>query len=290
MKLLLDTDIGTDIDDCACLAYLLREPQCELLGITTVTGEPEKRAQIANALCLAAGRDDIPIYPGAAEPLLIPQAQTVATQVAALEGKPHRTRFPVGEAVEFLRRMIRQHPGEITLLTIGPLTNIGLLFALDPEIPRLLKALVMMGGVFGTPPQGYSALEWNMSGDPHASAIVYQRPALVHRAVGLDVTARLWMEAKTLEQRFQGPLLNTVREIGWSSVERYGGMVFHDPLAAATIFNPHLCQFTRGTVSVDTCGATQGQAHFIPSEVGPHEMATEVDVDRFFDQYFAVFA
>ena len=62
-KIILDTDIGTDIDDAVCLAYLLANPQCELLGITTVTGEPEKRAMLASALCKVANRD-IPIYPG----------------------------------------------------------------------------------------------------------------------------------------------------------------------------------------------------------------------------------
>jgi inosine-uridine nucleoside N-ribohydrolase len=67
MKLLLDTDIGSDIDDAVCLAYLLAQPECELLGITTVSGEPEKRAMLASALCKAAGKEP-PILPGAARP------------------------------------------------------------------------------------------------------------------------------------------------------------------------------------------------------------------------------
>ena len=69
MKVLLDTDIGSDIDDAICLAYLLAKPECELLGITTVSGEPEKRAMLASAICRTAGRD-IPIFPGAPLPLL----------------------------------------------------------------------------------------------------------------------------------------------------------------------------------------------------------------------------
>src|SRR5512133_929158 len=106
-KVLLDTDIGSDIDDAVCLAYLLANPNCDLVGITTVTGEAEKRAQMASAMCLAAGREDIPIYPGASQPLLVEQRQTEAQQAAALGRWSHRTDFPRGEAVDFMRKTIR---------------------------------------------------------------------------------------------------------------------------------------------------------------------------------------
>src|SRR5512143_1335637 len=82
MKLLLDTDIGSDIDDAVCLAYLLANDRCELLGITTVTGEPQKRACLASALCAVAGKH-VPICSGSPLPLLIPQRQTEAPQAAA---------------------------------------------------------------------------------------------------------------------------------------------------------------------------------------------------------------
>src|SRR5574342_1223201 len=111
-KILLDTDIGTDIDDAVCLAYLLANPQCELLGITTVTGEAERRAMMASALCKAAGKK-IPISPGAEQPLLVPQKQTQAQQAVALGKWEHDKNFPRGQAVEFLRQSIRTHPGEI---------------------------------------------------------------------------------------------------------------------------------------------------------------------------------
>ena len=83
-KVLLDTDIGGDIDDAVCLAYLLANPQCELLGITTVTSEPIKRAQLASVLCTIAEKN-IPVYPGTANPLLIPQLQTKCDQAFALK-------------------------------------------------------------------------------------------------------------------------------------------------------------------------------------------------------------
>ena len=82
-KVLFDTDIGSDIDDAVCLAYLLAQRRCELLGITTVSGEADKRAMIASAICMAAGRE-VPIYPGAESPLLVESRQPAATQAPAL--------------------------------------------------------------------------------------------------------------------------------------------------------------------------------------------------------------
>src|SRR5260370_378469 len=81
---LLDTDIGGDIDDALCLAYLLAQPACELLGITTVTGEAEKRAMLASALCKVAGKH-VPIFPGVEYPLLAAQRQPDAPQARALQ-------------------------------------------------------------------------------------------------------------------------------------------------------------------------------------------------------------
>src|SRR5262245_50589217 len=119
-KVLLDTDIGSDIDDAVCLAYLLAQPECELLGITPVSGEAERRAMLASALCQVAGAR-IPIFPGAESPLLGPQRQPRAPEADALERWAHERAFPQGQAVEFMRQTIRAHPGEVTLLAIGPM-------------------------------------------------------------------------------------------------------------------------------------------------------------------------
>lgn len=290
-KVLLDTDIGTDIDDAVCLAYLLAQPACELLGVTTVTGEADRRAMMASALCKAAGRD-VPIFPGAETPLLIDQAQTTCEQAAALPRLEHETTFPRGEAVEFLRRTVRENPGEVTLLTIGPLTNVGLLFAVDPEVPSLLERLVMMCGVFGGAPAGRGPLEWNARGDPHATAIVYRARPPVHRSVGLDVTVRCRMEAAEVRRRFGSGLLATV--LAFAEVWFGGGrevITFHDPLAAATLFDDSLCRFEPGTVGVELDAPDLlGRTTWRPGgEDAPHEAAFDVDPDRFFEHFFSVF-
>lgn len=288
-KVILDTDIGSDIDDAVALAYLLAQPQCELLGITTVTGEPVKRASLASAICKVAGKA-IPIYPGLDKPILTPQHQPLAPQASSLVRWPHETEFPKAQAIEFLQHTIRANPGQVTLLTIGPLTNIGLLFAVDPEIPGLLKSLVMMAGVFTRRDEGQGLTEWNAIGDPYASAIVYEAPAKIHRSLGLDVTSRVNMRADEVRRRFSHPLLKPVLDFAEVWFKEREWITWHDPLAAATIFDDSLVKFERGTVEVELASCRlRGLTHWTGGENGPHEIGIEVNADRFFDHYFSVF-
>jgi len=290
IKVLLDTDIGSDIDDAVCLAYLLAQPDCELLGITTVTGEAHKRASLASALCRVAGKQ-VPIFPGAEEPLLVSQRQKLAPQAAALSRWEHDKEFPRGQAVEFLRRTIREHPGEIVLLTIGPLTNVGLLFGVDAEIPALLKGLVMMCGVFSNRLPGAGPLEWNAMLDPHATAIVYAATAKMHRSIGLDVTRQVTMSADEVGQRFRSGLLRPVLDFAQVWFQHIEQITFHDPLAAVTIFDDQICAFERGNVDVELASPRlRGLTHWEPGGAqARHEVALEVNSARFFEHFFAAF-
>lgn len=288
-KILLDTDIGSDIDDAVCLAYLLANPECDLLGITTMSGEAEARASMASAMCKVAGKS-IPIYPGREEPLLIAQQQPRAPQAAALDRWPHDTRFPRGQAVEFLRQTIRAHPGEISLLAIGPMTNVAALFAADAEIPALLKSLVLMCGVFTNRFAGVGPLEWNAKLDPAATAIVYRALPKIHRSIGLDVTCQVTMPAAEVRERFQAPLLRPVLDFAEVWFRDRPTITFHDPLAATTIFDEAICGFTRGRVEVELKSERlAGMTHWTADPEGPHEVALRVDAGTFFDCYFRHF-
>ena len=296
IKVLFDTDIGSDIDDAVCLAYLLANPDCELMGITTVSGEAVNRARMASALCKIADKD-IPIFPGVEKPLLIPQRQVEARQASALGKWEHDDAFPEGRAIPFMRDTIRSHPGEIVLLTVGPLTNIALLFAMDPEIPALLKSLVMMCGIYTNRLPGVGPREWNAMLDPHATAIVFNHAAKMHRAIGLDVTCQVIMEADEVKRRFQSPLLAPVLDFAQVWFEHANHIIFHDPLAGATIFDEGICTFERGTVQVELQSDrlrgmtlwTSGNR--LPETEEPrHEVALGVDPDRFFDHFFSYFS
>jgi len=292
IPVLLDTDIGSDIDDAVALAYLLKQPRCDLLGITTVTGEPDKRAMLADAVCRAFGRNDIPVHSGAGRPMIVPQRQPHVPQATVLAKWPHRESFAPNAAVDFLRQTIRARPGEITLLTIGPLTNAGLLYALDPQIPTLLKQHVMMGGHYQNKGIGCTPLEWNTMCDPHASAIVFAASVPSMTCVGLDVTTRCILPAAECRKRFAAGPLRIVGEMAevWFNVRPE--ITFHDPLAAAVVFEPSLCQYASGRVEIDLQSSRLlGYTAFDPGAgSAPHRIATEVSAERFFEHYFSVVA
>ncbi len=287
IPVLLDTDIGSDIDDAVCLAYLLAEPRCELVGITTVSGEPKRRAMLADAICRAAGREDVPVRSGCDVPILTDQRQPEAPQAEALHRWEHREGFADYEAVPFLRQTIRERPGELTLLTIGPLTNAGLLFAVDPQVPRLLKRLVMMGGCYFEP----GAKEWNAMNDPIASALTFGGRVPELTACGLDVTMQCRMAADECRRRFHGGPLDVVADMAEVWYRHQDAITFHDPLTAACLFQPDICDYRTGRVSVDVeAGETHGATRFEEAADGPHRVACAVDADRFFERYFEVAA
>lgn len=290
LSVIFDTDIGSDIDDAVALAYLLKQPRCELVGITTVSGEQKKRAALADAVCRAGGRDDVPVFCGPEPSLLRGVTQPHCPQAEVLPRWPHREDFVIGEAIEWMRHQIRQRPGDITLLSVGPLTNVGLLFAVDPEIPGLLAGYALMGGRFlpGEAPGGWT--EWNADRDPEATAIAFERAPAGTRAVGLDVTLRCNLPADECRQRFAkaGGPLGMVAEMAEVWFHGRPHITFHDPLAAATLFAPELCTWRKGKVVVDHGSAGLAGLTAFRGGDGPHEVAATVDPAAFFAHYFEV--
>jgi len=284
-KVILDTDIGTDIDDALALAYLLKEPRCELLGVTTVTGEANLRAEMCSAICHNTGRADVPIHVGCDRAMLVDIMQKQAQQAAAL-GAWRRDRFATkNTAIEFLRATIRANPGEVTLIAIGPMTNVGLLFATDPEIPALLRELVLMCGMFRL-----VGGEWNAINDPHATAVTYGNTMHAkpprHTSFGIDVTRKCVWPAAECREKFSGiPVLAPVRDFAEIWFQRASHITFHDPLAAACIFHPDICRYETGEVKISLHEPTLGWTVFRPDANGPHIVASEVDVPRFFDTF-----
>ena len=170
------------------------------------------------------------------------------------------------------------------------MTNVGLLFAMDPEIPSLLKRLVLMNGSFEHKlAVGYN--EWNSLNDPYATAIVYRGKAPVHRSVGLDVTMQVQMRMPEVQAHFTHPLLKIVEDFSSVWFQNADIMTFHDPLAAVSIFEPDVCGFARGKVEIELASKQlMGVTHFTRDPAGPHEIADTVDPARFFDCFFGAFA
>jgi purine nucleosidase len=299
IPVLFDTDIGSNIDDALALAYLLRQPHCRLLGITTVSGPVKKRAACAAAVCRAAGRDDVPIHCGASDPLPGGVGQPAAPHFDALS-EPERVWSGSDEptAVHFLRNAIRGTPQPVMLLSTGPLTNIALLFAMDPEIPALLRGFVSMAGVFDPHEQN---VETNCRIDPLAATIVFEqwrracasggarvKPSLT---IGMDVTRRCTMRVEEVRKRLNVPPLEAVARMADAWLRTRESVTFHDPLAAACVFRPQLCGYAAGTITVDSTPGSllAGTTRFSPGVAGPHRIATSTNAAVFFRDFFGVF-
>ena len=282
-KILLDTDIGGDIDDAICLAYLLREPQCELLGITTVCGESEKRAAVADAICKAAGVK-IPIVAGMDSTLQPIPLYPTPDGARALKNWRHDT-FEKADAPAFLYKKIKENPHEIVLIGIGNMTNIATLFRTYPDAPDLLKGLYVMNGYFGLEQLPDPYYNWNAWVDPLASKIVFSSRVDTHRAIPLEVTDILTIEAEQARTLLQADsdLMKAVFDFGDAWLQSAGKLTLHDPLAAVSVFHPDICSYEKGFVQVETVQkSNMGGTSFTAAADGNVEIARTVDQVRFY--------
>jgi purine nucleosidase len=287
-RVILDTDIGTDVDDCLALAVLLASPELELVGVTTVYGDVLLRARMVMKLLRLRGRRDVPVAMGARQPLLGKRA----VYWEGHEGKgvlaPEDERLmPIDEhAVDFIVRTVMAQPGQVHLLAVGPMTNVALAFLREPRLAVNLASLTLMGGVVG----GAAALhlpwtEHNFKCDPEASHVVLAagaRPVVVP----LDVTTRVCIRPEGVAR---------IRAVGDSfhqavadQVDLYPGFVrrgwthLHDPLAAASLVRTDLLTLTPVRAVIEVGGEyTAGQmlvAQPKPDETPTADVALNVEV------------
>jgi purine nucleosidase len=264
---ILDTDIGDDIDDAFALALALRSPEIHLLGITTEFGDTELRARLVDRYLKAVGRAEIPVAAGVRT-----AAPNHFTQAAYARQEPDR---PHAGAVDFLFREIRAHPGEITLICIGPPVNVQAAIARDAQMFRKLKRVVMMGGSIyrgydgpggaRTPPQP----EWNILNDPAgarallASGVpVYMMP-LDSTQVRLDQAdqARIFAHGSALTDQL------TLLYHEWSGTGPWKTPTLYDPVAVTYAIRPDLCPATPLHLEVDVNGLTRPTAGAANAEV-----------------------
>lgn len=303
-KIWLDTDIGTDSDDAICLAYLLLQEDCELVGISTVGRDSLLRADIARTLCSHFGRPDIPVAAGCDRPFL-PNPywdDHHVNQHGIIPGTPATGPARPNDAIEQMRTAIEAAPGEITLLTVGMLSNAALLLSGEPETASLLKAVYSMGGRFTTGreiPHG----ECNVMLDAVAASIVAEklRPPLT--LVPGNVTSSLGMDDGAMYTLLAGDKLGIVRKCceAWIEAKGKPGTGLHDPFTAACVFDASYCRWEQGRLTVPLThqrldrdealpvGAVNGYTVFEPSSDGPHRLAVDRDRDRFMKHLHDVF-
>lgn len=274
---LLDTDIGDDIDDTFALSLLLRSPEVRLLGITTAYGDTKLRARLVDRYLAAVGRTDIPVATGVPT-----QTTNIFTQAVYAHRQPERV-HPDG--VAFLLRQIRLHPGKITLIGIGPLGNIRAALERDPATFGKLKRVVLMSGSIhrgygppGKPPE----VEWNAAHDPEglkkllASGVpVYMLPLdATQIALSPDQQDRVFSTGTPMTDQITLLYHQWKANSGWHPP----GPNLFDPVAVAYAVKPEICKTQPLHVEVDSKGMT------VPGDGAPNaQVCLTLDEKSFLD-------
>jgi purine nucleosidase len=285
-KIIIDTDIGDDVDDAFAIALALRSPELQILGISTTFGDTEARAKILDRLLAEAGRQGIPVAVGAPTHTdnVMTQRRYGEASRSAFQGKTPATH---PNAVDFILDQIHRYPGEITLIAIGPLFNVGALIDKEPETFRKLRRVVMMGGsvergygdVGYAPPRG-PEVEWNIKCDiPSAQKLfisgvpIYMMP--------LDSTQLKLDEVKRAILFRAGTPLTDALTLLYYQWGQETPTLF-DVMTVAYILNPKLCPVRPMHIRVDEKGFTRAEPG------APNvQVCLDSDSDAFFRFYIS---
>ena len=287
IRTVLDTDIGTDVDDCLALAFILGSPEIALEAVTCVYGDVHLRGRMVRKLLQLAGQPEIPVALGAESPLLglrpVYWAGHEGAGLLELDDEPPP---PHPEhAVDLIVRTVMEHPGQIHLLAIGPLTNVALALKREPRLADQLQHLTIMGGAVRSPDRlDLRYVEHNLACDPEAAHIVLSAGAPL-TLVPLDVTTRVAIrQADIAAVRAAGDPFHDAVAV---QIERYprfaqtGTTFLHDPLAAAVMVRPDLVEMIPARIEVETHGRLTAGMTLLssPAPDGPTTSRVAIAVD-----------
>jgi purine nucleosidase len=275
IPVVLDTDIGGDIDDAFALALVLSSPELDLRAVTTVSGDTRARARIAAKMLWESGRRDVRVAAGE------PGAKMDISQAAWAEGFASPSLLNKN-AVDLMKKEIDRGRGETVLVAIGPLTNIAALLKKYPESKSKVKRIVLMGGsiAHGYYPNSGPTAESNIASDAPAAQAVFESgiPILM---TPLDVTAGLQIQGNQLQKVMMQsrPLSHALHALYmlWNQPVP----TLHDPMAVSLLIDPRLCATKSMAVQIDG----QGMTRAIEGKPANAVVAVETDPAQFVDFY-----
>ena len=304
-RVIIDTDPG--VDDCAAILLALASPELQVEALTAVygNGSMDQCADNARRILAAAGRSDIPVYPGATRPLLRPPNEGWASHIHGGDALGDTGYPTAGEAVggdgasqraavEIARRCL-ESPGEITVLALGRMTNLALALRLAPEVASALAGVVVMGGAVRVPGNVSPVATANLHEDPEAAAILYDSGVSIVQ-VGLDVCDHCGLSDAQFETlvECQAPavrLLVSASEYTRSAYRRLGRLApgeavrYNDVPAVAAAIDPTLMTMERLPVAIDigsdlTRGQTVADWYGMTGRAPNTDVCLEVDAGR----------
>ena len=257
-KILIDTDIGDEIDDAWAL-YLAMRQGLDIVGVTTVFQNTRERARIAKRLLKLYGKgyEGVPVYAGCATPLCDAEREYGHTchYTEELEREEYA---PDGDnAVDFIIEQCKKHGKELVVIAIGPFTNVARAIEKDPEALAMAKKVIIMGGAYY---KQYA--DWNVMCDVEAADVMFSSLSNLE-CIGADVTHRLPLTEAQLELLCNGGRDDASCEIAsltrlWRRANPERLPALHDPLAVQYAITPEICRMEAHQISVVTDGAARG--------------------------------
>ncbi|MGW1681256.1 nucleoside hydrolase [Saccharopolyspora sp. NPDC002376] len=275
--ILLDTDIGSDVDDALALGVLLGSPEAHLLGATTVYGDTLLRARLAHRLARLADRELV-VVPGSAEPLSGKEVWWAGHEGDAFDDLDAEPVHDTVDATRFLTDTAVEHSGNISVVAIGPLTNIAESLAREGEFAGAVRTLYVMGGDF----RDTGKTEHNIVSDVTAARTVFAS-GIRTVVTGLEITTRVRIERDGIDAiRAAGPFGAAIaREIdAWTGFTGEGWSVPHDPITVLSALRPDLYTTEPGTITV----ADDGRTTFHPDPDGPVHLVVDADLTTIADE------
>ncbi|GAC1613680.1 MAG: nucleoside hydrolase [Ktedonobacteraceae bacterium] len=258
-SVLVDTDIGDDIDDALAIALILRSPEIDLRGITTVFGDTQRRARLAQHLLHAYDREDVPIAAGVRTPLQPRHRPSGVPQAAIIDSRSVMPATSALSGQELIIETALAHHGDLTILCLGPLTNVATALRIQPDLFMAIREIIMVGGTSGLP-----FPEWNVRSDARAAQIVLGAGIPV-KLLGWNITTRCHLRGCDLqklhtdnspETQFLSQLLGVWKRHHhrWQPDLPF----IHDALTVAALCAPELLEFEEMTARVLAHGPLTG--------------------------------
>lgn len=290
-------DVDTGVDDAIALMLAVARPDVELVAVTCCAGNVEAPQAAANTLAVLGlcGVEDVEVAVGSEAPLVEPLRTATSHGPSGLgyaQPPPARSSISPRYGPDVIVEEARRRPGELLLVATGPLTNVALALRREPELPQLVRRLVVMGGSFNHPGNTTPVAEFNVWVDPEAASAVFRAFSAARErplVAGLNVTKTTELRPEHIgllgENAVGGFLADALRV----KFELHGRARMHDPLALALALDPTLGETRPGTIDVELAGSVT-RAMTVVDWAGswgrePNaDVAVEVDAERFTDE------
>lgn len=289
-KIILDTDIGSDVDDALALALCVKSEKIKLEGITTVYGDTELCAKIAFKLLKIMKIENVPIAKGEKRPLTKNKNVWLTGQEGKdVSGKSHKFKYSFQNATDFIISRIMTTKKQITIISIAPLTNIATALKKEPKIASNIKELILMGGVLNRENSKLPVIEHNIGSDPEAAKIVFNSNIPI-TMVPLNVTIRIFLTTKEIQRinETNSELTNVVSKMimNWlefTKREKLISKIFrnriylHDPLTVGVAINRNFVKTKRMKILIKN----NGETIFRDNKNSNVNVCIDADIERF---------